>query len=149
MSLRSPRSLQILRISMAVFVGLWGVDKLIAVEGAVGIFSRFYGVDIGPMLSRVLGVAEIALAALLASGVRPLPVAWVVLLVNLASTAASWRQILDPWGVLGLGTGGSHLFLASIVLTAVSVVLVLEAGPAATRGATAARQLSGPVAGDR
>lgn len=148
MSLQSPRSLQILRISMAVFVGLWGVDKLIAVEGAVGIFSRFYGVDIGPMLSCVLGVAEIALAALLAFGVRPRPVAWVVLLVNLASTAASWRQILDPWGVLGIGKGGSHLFLASIVLTAVSVVLVLEAGPATIRGAMDARSHSPPVPGE-
>lgn len=127
MSLQSPRSLPILRISMAIFIGLWGVDKLIAVDGAVGIFSRFYGIDIGPLVSRVLGVAEIALAALLAFGVRPRPVSWVVLLVNLVSTAASWRQILDPWGVLGIGKGGSHLFLASIVLTAVAVVLVLEA----------------------
>ncbi|MEP7384496.1 MAG: hypothetical protein ABI910_22675 [Gemmatimonadota bacterium] len=39
----------------------------------------------------------------------------------------SWREILDPWGVWGLGKGGTHLFLASVVLTAVSIVLVREA----------------------
>jgi hypothetical protein len=57
-----------------------------------------------------------------------------VLLVNAVSTLASWRQILDPWGRLGLGPGGTHLFLASIVIMAVSVALVLEA-EAARRGA--------------
>jgi len=54
------------------------------------------------------------------------PVVWIVLVANGVSTLASWRQILDPWGLLGLGPGGTHLFLASIVLMAVSVVLVLE-----------------------
>ena len=127
MTLQSSRSLAILRISMALFLALWGVDKLVAAEGAVGIFSRFYGVNLGTIPAQLVGVAEIALATLLAFGVRPRPVAWVVLLVNLTSMAASWRQILDPWGLLGLGKGGTHLFLASIVITAVSVVLVLEA----------------------
>lgn len=40
------------------------------------------------------------------------------------STLASWRQILDPWGRLGLGPSETHLFLASIVILAVSIVLV-------------------------
>ena len=53
--------------------------------------------------------------------------AWIALLVNFVSTAASWRQILDPWGILGLTDGGAHLFLASIVIMAASVVLVLNA----------------------
>ncbi len=54
---------------------------------------------------------------------------------RLRTIAWSWRQILDPWGRLGIGPDGSHLFLASVVLTAVSIVLVLEAAtPACTRG---------------
>lgn len=43
------------------------------------------------------------------------------------STVARWKQILDPWGILGLTDGGAHLFLASIVITAASIVLVLNA----------------------
>ena len=119
-------TMPILRVSMAVFLAAWGLDKLVAVEGAVGIFERFYGVDAGPSLVQVAGAAEIVLALLLGIGVLRRPVAWIVLVVNAVSTLASWRQILDPWGTLGIGPGGTHLFLASIVLMAVSVVLVLE-----------------------
>jgi uncharacterized membrane protein YphA (DoxX/SURF4 family) len=132
MTMQSSRSVAILRISLALFLALWGVDKLVAADGAAGIFSRFYGVNLGTVPTQAFGLAEIALAALLAFGVRPRPVAWVVLLVNLTSMAASWRQILDPWGLLGLGKGGTHLFLASIVITAASVVLVLEADHASS-----------------
>jgi hypothetical protein len=53
--------------------------------------------------------------------------AWVALVANLISTGASWKQILDPWGLLGLTDGGTHLFLASIVIMAASIVLVINA----------------------
>lgn len=34
---------------------------------------------------------------------------------------------LDPWGWFGLTDGGAHLFLASIVIMAANVVIVLNA----------------------
>lgn len=117
-----------LRIGMGVFLLAWGLDKLLAVEGSQGIFERFYGIEAGPSLIQIAGVAEMVLAMLLAAGLLRRPVAWLVLIVNAVSTFASWRQIIDPWGRLGLAPGGSHLFLASIVIMAVSVVLVLNAG---------------------
>jgi uncharacterized membrane protein YphA (DoxX/SURF4 family) len=117
----------VLRVGMGVFLALWGVDKLAASEGAVGIFSHFYGLDVGVLLVQAAGVAEILLGVLLAVGLFRIPVAWIALVVNAVSTLASWRQILDPWGWFGLTDGGAHLFLASIVIMAVNVVLVLEA----------------------
>ena len=117
-----------LRIGMGLFLFAWGLDKLLAVEGSQRIFQRFYKLDAGPSLVQLAGAAEIALAVLLAVGLLRRPIAWVVLVANAASTLASWRQILDPWGRLGLGPGGTHLFLASIVIMAVSIVLVLNAG---------------------
>ena len=82
---------------------------------------------VGSGLVRTAGAAEVLLGVLLAVGLFRRPVAWLALALNTASTMASWRQILDPWGRLGLGPGGTHLFLASVVLHAVSVVLVLNA----------------------
>lgn len=123
----SPWTMPVLRVGMGIFLLTWGLDKLLAVEGAQRIFERFYRIDAGPPLVQVAGLAEIILAVLLAIGVLRRPVAWVVLVVNAVSTFASWRQILDPWGKLGLGPGGTHLFLASIVIMAVSIVLVLNA----------------------
>lgn len=124
----SPWTMPLLRVSMAVFLFLWGVDKLAAVEGAQRIFERFYRLPAGASLVQVIGVAEMVLALMLASGALRRPVAWLVLVLNGVSTLASWKQIVDPWGRLGVGPGGTHLFLASIVLMAVSVVLVLNAG---------------------
>jgi putative oxidoreductase len=123
----SPWTMPVLRVGMGIFLAAWGLDKLLAVEGSQRIFERFYRIDAGPSLVQLAGVAEIVLAALLIAGVRRRPVAWVVLVVNAVSTLASWRQILDPWGRLGLGPGGTHLFLASIVIMAASIVLVVNA----------------------
>jgi uncharacterized membrane protein YphA (DoxX/SURF4 family) len=117
----------ILRIGMGLFLVDWGLDKLIATEGSIGIFSHFYGLEVGGAAIRLAGVAEILLGLALAVGVLPRVTAWIQLVVNAISTAASWKEILDPWGLLGLTEGGSHLFLASIVVMAVSVVLVLNA----------------------
>ena len=121
-------TMPILRIGMGLFLAYWGADKLVATEGSVGIFSSFYGLDVGAVVVRAAGVAEIGLGALLAAGLFRVPVAWIQLVVNGISTLGSWRQILDPWAVLGLRDGGNaHLFLASIVIIAASLVLVLNA----------------------
>jgi len=118
----------VLRIGMGVFLAYWGADKLIDVEGSTGIFSNFYGMDAGALMVQAAGVAEIALGSLLALGLFRVPLAWVQLIVNGVSSFASWRQILDPWAIFGLREGGNaHLFLASIVVMAASLVLVLNA----------------------
>lgn len=120
-------TMPILRVGMGIFLALWGVDKLAATQASQGIFSHFYGIQAGPALVQAAGVAEIVLGLTLAVGLFRIPMAWAALAVNAISTGASWRQIVDPWGWFGLTTGGTHLFLASIVILAVSVVLVLNA----------------------
>lgn len=120
-------TMPILRMGMGIFLAAWGVDKLLATEGSSGIFSNFYRMDLGAMAIQAFGVAEILLGIALAVGLFRVFTAWTQLLVNGVSTVASWKQIIDPWGVLGLTDGGTHLFLASIVITAASIVLVLNA----------------------
>lgn len=124
---RSRWTLPVLRVGMGLFLVAWGMDKLAATEGSIGIFSTFYGLDVGILVIQAAGVAEILVGVLLAVGLFRVPVAWIALAVNAVSTFASWRQILDPWGWLGLTEGGTHLFLASIVVLAANVALVLEA----------------------
>lgn len=124
---RSRWTLPVLRIGMGLFLVTWGIDKLAATEGSIGIFSHFYGLDVGAIAIHAAGAAEILLGVLLAVGLFRVPVAWIALAVNGVSTFASWRQILDPWGWLGLTDGGTHLFLASIVVMAANVAIVLEA----------------------
>lgn len=120
-------TMPILRIGMGIFLVAWGIDKWMATEGSIGIFANFYGADVGAALVQAFGAAEVLLGLALAAGLFRVLTAWTQLLVNGVSTVASWRQILDPWGVFGLTDGGTHLFLASIVITAASIVLVLNA----------------------
>ncbi|HKO14817.1 MAG TPA: DoxX family protein [Gemmatimonadaceae bacterium] len=120
-------TMPVLRVGMALFLLAWGLDKLLAVQGSQRIFDRFYRLSAGPSLVQAAGVAEIVIALLLAVGVLRRPVAWTVLVLNTVSMLASWREIIDPWGKLGIGPGGTHLFLASIIIMAVSVALVLDA----------------------
>jgi len=120
-------TMPILRVGVGLFLALWGVDKLVATEGSIAIFDTFYGLDVGGQLVRAVGAAEILLGVLLAVGLFRVPVAWIALAVNAVSTLGSWRQLVDPWGLLGLTDGGAHLFLASIVVLAANVVIVLNA----------------------
>jgi len=120
-------TMPILRVGVGLFLALWGVDKLVATEGSVGIFETFYGLEVGGQLVQAAGVAEILLGVLLAVGLFRVPVAWIALAVNAVSTLGSWRQLVDPWGLLGITEGGAHLFLASIVVMAANVVIVLNA----------------------
>jgi uncharacterized membrane protein YphA (DoxX/SURF4 family) len=118
-----------LRFGMGVFIAAWGLDKLMATEVGQRIFSGAYSVNLGATLVQVAGIAEIVLGLALAAGLLRVVTAWLVLAINLTSTLSVWRQILDPWGAIGLTDGDSvnHLFLASIVIVAASVVLVLNA----------------------
>lgn len=119
-------TLPILRIGMGIFLITWGLDKWLATEGSLEVFSVFYGLEVGGLVVRIAGALEILLGLALVLGILPVVTSWAQLVVNAISTLASWRQILDPWGRLGLTEGGMHLFLASIVVMAVSVVLVLN-----------------------
>lgn len=124
----SPWTMPLLRIGMGLFLVMWGVDKLVATEGSLGIFSHFYGIEAGPSLVQIAGAAEIVVALALAAGLFRVATAWIQLAMNAVSTLASWKEILDPWSIWGIRDGGnSHLFLASIVITAVSAVLVVNA----------------------
>lgn len=123
----SRATMPVVRIGMGLFLTAWGIDKLAAVSGSQRIFAGFYGVHSGATPVRAAGVAEIVVALALAVGLFRRPVAWLVLVINAISAVASWRQILDPWGWLGWSPGGTHLFLASIVVVAASIVLVLNA----------------------
>jgi uncharacterized membrane protein YphA (DoxX/SURF4 family) len=98
-----------------------------AVQGSQRIFAGFYHITVAPTFVQVAGAVEILIAIALIFGLFRRIVSWIVLAMIAISTAASWRQILDPWGWFGLGPGGTHLFLASIVIMAASIALVLNA----------------------
>ncbi|MBI4512558.1 MAG: hypothetical protein HY702_00470 [Gemmatimonadetes bacterium] len=114
-----------LRLGLGVFLALWGVDKLVATDGALGIFRRFYLMEVGQALVQALGVLEILLGLAIVFGFLRTLSYGLGLAADTVSTLASWKEILDPWGLIW-GGGNAHLFLASIPVLAAFVVLFLN-----------------------
>ena len=65
---RVALALLILRISLGVFLLLWGLEKIIIPARTVGIYDKFYGIPIDAAIAPMLGALQIALALALLIG---------------------------------------------------------------------------------
>ncbi len=117
-------ALAVLRVSLGVFLLLWGVEKFVIPAATVGIWGAFYGVTLAAAMVPVVGALESALALAVAVGLWRRLTYGSGLLLHAVSVLSSWRQLIDPWG---LRSGGSpnHLFLAGIPVLAGFVALYL------------------------
>lgn len=115
----------LLRISVALLIVLWGIDKIVDPAHGVAVSDRFYGGLLSlPALMPVFGGAQILVGALALVGLFRRVVDPLVLLLNTASLVGVWRSILDPWGWYMEGT--NVLFFPSLIVFAASLVLVLN-----------------------
>ncbi len=117
-------ALAVLRVSLGVFLLLWGVEKFIVPDVAVRIWDKFYGVGLVASLVPLVGALESTLAVAITVGLWRRVTYGLGLLVHAVSVLSSWRQLTDPWG---LRSGGSpnHLFLAGVPVLAGFVALYL------------------------
>jgi len=113
----------LLRISLGGFLALWGIDKLVASDDTVKIFSHFYKLPIGTSIVWIIGWLEILLGLSIGIGFKRKYSYLIGLIVHLISTVSSWKQLLDPWGKYLIDGKNSHLFLASIPVLATFIVL--------------------------
>lgn len=115
---RLARSLLILRVSLALFLLLWGFDKIVASEGTVGIFDHFYKLSIGTTSATVIGVLEVLLALAIFAGLWKTFTYGLGLLLHTISTLSTWQQLLSPFG-------DNHLFIAALPVLGAFVALFL------------------------
>lgn len=117
-------ALAVLRVSLGVFLLLWGVEKFVIPTTTVRIWDTFYGVGLGASLVPLVGAVESVLALAIVVGLWRRVSYGLGLLVHAVSVLSSWRQLIDPWG---LRSGGSpnHLFLAGVPVLAGFVALYL------------------------
>jgi len=115
----------LLRISVALLIVLWGIDKIVDPAHGVAVSDRFYGGLLSlPALMPVFGGVQILVGGLALVGLFRRVVDPLVLLLNTASMVGVWRSILDPWGWVLEGT--NVLFFPSLTVFAASLVLVLN-----------------------
>ena len=116
----------LLRVSLGLFLFLWGLDKLIATEDTVRIFSHFYKLGIGSAAAVIIGLAEMVLALCIGFGYKRKLSYLIGLIIHAISTLSSWQQLIDPWGRIWGDGKNSHLFLASIPVLAAFFVLYMN-----------------------
>lgn len=119
-----PLALAVLRVSLGGFLLLWSLEKFFIPETTVGIWKSFYLVSIGPQLPYAIGAVETVLALAIIAGLWRRVSYGLGFLLHFVSVAASWRQLVDPWGLLG-GGRPNHLFLAGVPVLAAFFALYL------------------------
>jgi putative oxidoreductase len=117
-------ALGILRISLAAFLLLWGIEKFVLPEATVRIWGTFYGVRIGRTIVPFIGLLEAALAITIGLGLWRRISYGLGTLVHGISVLSTWRQLVDPWG-LRFGGPPNHLFLAGVPVLAGFITLYL------------------------
>jgi len=116
-------ALLILRISLGVFLLLWGLEKIIIPARTVGIYDKFYGIPIDTAIAPMLGALQIALAAALLIGFKRRWSYGLATLLHTYSVVSSWRSLIDPWGLIYGEV--KHLFLAGVPVLAGFIVLYM------------------------
>lgn len=117
------RTLLFLRVSVALLVLIWGINKIVNVEGAIGVSDRYYfGLLSASGLVPILGLAQCTVAVLALIGLWRTVVDPIIALINLGSLVGVARSIIDPWGWYLEGT--NVLFFPSLSVFAACLLLI-------------------------
>ena len=119
MKRESEIGLLILRLSLGVFLLLFGIDKLVAPYTAATVFVHYYGLDVVPgALVYGAGLLEIALSLAILAGFWKTLSYGLGLALHAASTLVTYRELLSPFGE-------NHMYLAAVPVLAGFVTLFL------------------------
>lgn len=116
-------TLLFLRVSVALLVLIWGIDKIVNVDHAIRVSNTFYfGLLSAPGLVPILGVAQCIVAILGLIGLYRSIVDPIIALINLGSLIGVRMSIIDPWGWFIEGT--NTLFFPSLTVFAACLLLI-------------------------
>jgi len=110
-------SLFLLRITVALVMTVWAIDKIMNPGHAGAVFSNFYGIEIGSAGLKAIGAMQLVVIAAFVAGAFKTISYGLVLLMHAGSTLSSWRQYLEPFDNL--------LFFAAWPMLASCVALFL------------------------
>ena len=114
-------SLFLIRISVAVFMLIWAVDKIVNVKHAQGVLSTFYGLkDASPQVLAGVGFVQVLILLAFAAGAFKPWTYGAVFLMHGASTIAGWSRMIPPYG-----PQASMTFWAAVPVLAAILALIL------------------------
>lgn len=112
-----------LRVSLALLMLVWGLDKLVNPGHGAAVAETFYaGILSARSVMPVLGSLQIVLAVGVGLGVFRRFLYPVLAVVTGVTLVGVWRSVLDPWGWY-LGDTNA-LFFPSLIVFAGTLVLI-------------------------
>ncbi len=111
-------SLLLLRLGIAIVMGIWAADKFVNPGHGQQVLEYFYGLDAtGLSLVTLIGVVQVAIVTVFTLGLFKTWSYGIVLLMHGVTTLASWKQYLDAFDNL--------LFFAAWPMFAACIALFL------------------------
>ena len=110
-------SLLTLRLGIFLVFFMWGLDKIIATDHAVKVFSGFYGLNLSPTMMVMLGLLQMVFLVAFVLGIWRDKTYLAILVLHFASTLSSFAKYLDPMNNL--------LFFAAWPMLAACLALYL------------------------
>ena len=111
-------SLLLLRLGIAIVMGIWAADKFVNPGHGQAVLEHFYGLGgTGVAIVTLIGVVQVAIVAVFTIGLFKTWSYGVVLLMHGVTTLASWKQYLDAFDNL--------LFFAAWPMFAACIALFL------------------------
>jgi len=90
-------ALVIQRVVLAVFIGIWTLDKFLNPGHATGVYSSFYGISIGETGILVIAVLELLIVAAFLLGFLKTLSYGLVFLFHAVSTGSTWWHLIFPY----------------------------------------------------
>ena len=115
--------LLILRLGLGGFLLVWGLEKLMIPARTVRIYDFYYGFALDTSMAPLLGLAQCLIVLAMMAGLWRRWSYGFAVLIHAYSTVATWRQIIDPWGLV-FGEV-KHLYLAAVPILAALIVLYM------------------------
>ena len=111
--------LLLIRLSTGVFFLVWSLEKIIYPEIAQKVFSRFYFLEISPVLSLAVGIVQTAIVLAFMAGLWKTLTYGAILGMHGVSTLSTYKELLNPY------QPPNHLFWAAVPLLATLIALFL------------------------
>ncbi len=109
-----------LRITLALFLLQWALEKFVVPQNTVAIWGYFYGLKVPQALGYLFGLVEIAIAGCLLLGVYRTVTYGAAMALHAVSVIVSWRQLIEPWS-----DPSNHLFIAAVPVLGAFIALFL------------------------
>jgi putative oxidoreductase len=112
-----------IRVSVAIFLLIWAVDKIVNVKHAQGVYATFYGWNgASSTILAVIGSVQVVLISAFAVGLLKSWTYMAIMLMHAGGTIGGWSRMIPPYG-----PQSSQTFWAAVpVLAAIFALYLLR-----------------------